>query len=139
MSDRAKEPVMSARYDKVIVLNAPSPPGFMAHKDSMGGFGQLFPEGATPFPPLDLVYLGSYLIDRGIDTEILESLAFELDRASLIERIGEALPSGGAGSLLVVRTSAPTLDWDLEILTEIAQTAPDLDIAVYGAVVPHVV
>jgi anaerobic magnesium-protoporphyrin IX monomethyl ester cyclase len=130
---------MSARYDKVIVLNAPSPPGFMAHKDSMGGFGQLFPEGSTPFPPLDLVYLGSYLIDRGIETEILECLALELGRGALVEHVRQALPSGGARSLLVLRTSAPTLDWDLEIVAEIAQTAPDLDVAVYGSVVPHVV
>jgi radical SAM superfamily enzyme YgiQ (UPF0313 family) len=111
----------------------------MAHKDSMGGFGQLYPEDATPFPPLDLVYLGSYLIDRGIQTEIVESMALELGRSALVEHMKSTLPSDGERSLVVLRTSAPTLDWDLEVLAEIAAALPGLAVAVYGSVVPHVV
>ena len=33
-----------------ILLNPPNPPGYVSNKDSMGGFGQLFHEGAPPFP-----------------------------------------------------------------------------------------
>jgi hypothetical protein len=37
----ATEQVMSpatTRFDKVIVMNPPSPPGYVSNKDSMGGF-----------------------------------------------------------------------------------------------------
>jgi uncharacterized radical SAM superfamily protein len=129
---------MPPRYDKVVVVNAPSPPGYMAHKDSMGGFGQLFDEHATPFPPLDLVYLGSYLIEQGVDAEIVECLALELGRGALVEHVRAVVGDVADRSLLVLRTSAPTLDWDLEIVREIAGAAPGLHVAVYGAVVPHV-
>ena len=44
-----------------ILLNPPNPPGYVSNKDSMGGFGQLFHEGAPPFPPLDLPYLAGAL------------------------------------------------------------------------------
>ncbi len=62
------------RYAKAYVVNPPSPPGYVSNKDSMGGFGQLFPTGATLFPPLDLVYLGSYLVEKGFPAEFLECL-----------------------------------------------------------------
>lgn len=138
MTETEKEHEMSPRYDNVIVVNAPSPPGYMSHKDSMGGFGQLFPEDSTPFPPLDLVYLGSYLIDNGVETEMLECLALELGREALVRHVHERV-GRGERALLVLRTSAPTLDWDLGILNDIAAQSPELDLAVYGAVVPHVV
>jgi hypothetical protein len=41
------------RFKKVMIINPPSPPGYVANKDSMGGFGQLFPIRGTRFPPLD--------------------------------------------------------------------------------------
>lgn len=128
---------MSERYRRVLVVNGPSPPGYVSQKDSMGGFGQLFPEGSTIFPPLDLVYLGSYLIDKGVDAEILECLALGLSKEGLVERV-RASVGAGESALLVVRTSAPTLDWDLGLIAEIKQVVPALDVAVYGNVVPHV-
>jgi len=124
------------RYDKVLVVNAPSPPGYVSNKDSMGGFGQLFPEGSSIFPPLDLVYLASYLVEHGREVDVLESLALELDREGLVERVGQSVNGGRA--LMVVRTSAPTLDWDLAIAAEAKELVPDLDVAIYGNVVQHV-
>jgi len=35
------------RFEKVIVLDPPSPTGFVSNKDSMDGFGQLFAESAA--------------------------------------------------------------------------------------------
>ncbi len=129
---------MEKRYDKVLAVNPPSPPGYMSHKDSMGGFGQLFPEGSSLFPPMDLVYLGSYLVENDVDAEIVECLALDLSRDGLREKVRSTVDGSSDRTLMVVRTSAPTLDWDLEICGEIKGELPDLDIAVYGPVVPHV-
>ena len=75
------------RYSTIFVVNPPSPPGYVANKDSMGGFGQLYPIGATLFPPLDLIYLGSNLNEQKFPVEILECLALGLNRAELVDRI----------------------------------------------------
>ena len=50
------------RFNRAILVNPPNPPGYTSNKDSMGGFGQLYPRGAPPFPPLDLPYLAAYLL-----------------------------------------------------------------------------
>jgi anaerobic magnesium-protoporphyrin IX monomethyl ester cyclase len=121
-------------FRKVVIINPPNPPKFISNKDSMGGFGQLFPLGATLFPPLDLFYLASYLVEKKHEVEMLESLAHDLDQERLLARI-----DGNSGpALIVVRTSAPTLDWDLSICEAIKQKAPDCQIAIYGPVVPSV-
>jgi radical SAM superfamily enzyme YgiQ (UPF0313 family) len=104
----------------------------------MGGFGQLFPLGATLFPPLDLVYLGSYLVEQGLPAEFLESLAMGIDRENLVRRIVEAAESVSLPVLVVVRTSAPTLDWDLEICREIKARHGNLRLLIYGPVIPSV-
>jgi magnesium-protoporphyrin IX monomethyl ester (oxidative) cyclase len=101
----------------------------------MGGFGQLFPVGATLFPPLDLIYLGTYLIEKGLPAEFLESLSMELDRDRLIARI-ESSP--GERVLAVVRTSAPTLDNDLAVCRDIKANRTNVEVLVYGPVVATV-
>jgi anaerobic magnesium-protoporphyrin IX monomethyl ester cyclase len=127
------------KFNRTVIVNPPSPVGYVSNKDSMGGFGQLFPIGATPFPPLDLIYLGSYLTEKGYALDLLESLALELDTERLIERIGDAAKANDAGPLLVVvRTSAPTLDWDMNVCREIKSSFPSVTLAVYGPVVPKV-
>jgi len=42
---------------KLIIVNPPNPAGYVSNKDSLGGFGQLYPTGAPPFPPVDIPYL----------------------------------------------------------------------------------
>jgi hypothetical protein len=37
-------------FSKVFSVNPPSPTGYMSNKDAMGGFGQLYPQGAPPAP-----------------------------------------------------------------------------------------
>jgi len=127
-------------FHKIIVINPPSPPGYVSNKDSMGGFGQLFPLGATLFPPLDLVYLASFLAENGISVEILECLGHELTQEALIEKLASCCKAVNKESaLLIFRTSAPTLDWDLSICREIKAKIPNLHIGIYGPVVLHVV
>jgi magnesium-protoporphyrin IX monomethyl ester (oxidative) cyclase len=103
----------------------------------MGGFGQLFAPGATFLPPLDLVYLTSYLAEREAPFEVFECLGLELTKELLIEKIA-SIPGADRG-LLVVRTSAPTLDWDLSVCQEIKAAVGNLRILVYGPVVSQVV
>src|SRR6202521_2754837 len=120
-------------YSRIFVVNPPSPPGYVSNKDSMGGFGQLFPTGAALFPPLDLIYLGSYLVEQGLPVELLECLALGLTRDQLMDRIASTEPA-----LAVIRTSGPTLDWDLAICREIKGRAPAIHVLVYGPVVASV-
>lgn len=126
------------KFTKAIVVNLPSPDGYVSNKDSMGGFGQLFPIGATPFPPLDLIYLASYLAEKGHSFEVLECLALELDREQLTQKILALSNSESGQPLVVIRTSAPTLDWDLGICQEIKRRVPGAVLAIYGPVVPKV-
>jgi anaerobic magnesium-protoporphyrin IX monomethyl ester cyclase len=127
------------KFTQVIVVNPPSPTGYVSNKDSMGGFGQLFPIGATPFPPLDLIYLASYLAEKNYPLTVMESLAHELTKEQLVEKIATLTAAGHeTEALVVMRTSAPTLDWDLSICGAIKSTAPNARLAVYGPVVPKV-
>ncbi len=74
------------RFHQVIAVNPPSPPGWVANRDSMGGYGQLYPIGATPSPPLDLPYLAGYLAAKGVPVEVLEAQGLDLDLESLVEQ-----------------------------------------------------
>ena len=79
------------RFEKVVVVNPPSPPGYVANRDSMGGYGQLYPIGATPFPPLDLPYLAAFLAEKGIAVEVLEAVGLGFE----VERVSQAYPEHG--------------------------------------------
>ncbi len=125
------------RFTKTITVNPPSPDGYVSNKDSMGGFGQLFPIGATPFPPLDLIYLASYLVEKEFPVSIIECLAHEMNKEQLIERI-ESICHAEEAPLVIIRTSAPTLDWDLGICGEIKTKVPGARLGIYGPVVPKV-
>lgn len=126
------------RFDKVLLVNPPNPPGYVSNKDSMGGFGQLFPPGATFMPPLDLVYLASVLEAKGIPIQVLECLGGRLNREQAVEQAVEML-AGAKSGLVLVRTSGPTLDWDINFCAELKTRQPECRIAMYGAIVPHVV
>src|SRR3974377_1593715 len=107
----------TTRFSRAIVLNPPNPPGYVSNKDSHGGYGELYPRGAPPFPPLDLAYLATSLLHEGIAVEVIEAGALVLDRNELTSRI---IAQGDlAQAMLLVRTSLPTLDWDLEICREL--------------------
>ena len=127
------------RFSKVIVINPPSPIGYVSNKDSMGGFGQLFPIGATPFPPLDLIYLGSYLAEKNYSLRIFECLAQELTKEQLTKEIAAlSVPENETPLLIVVRTSAPTLDWDIAVCRDLKKRVSNACFGIYGPVVPKV-
>src|SRR6266576_3037301 len=58
------------RFKTVIVINPPSPPGCVVNRDSHGGYGQLYPLGATILPPLDIPYLAGYLSEKQVPLKI---------------------------------------------------------------------
>jgi hypothetical protein len=127
------------RFAKAILVNPPSPQGYVINKDSMGGFGQLYPTGVTILPPLDLPYLAGYLADKDMPLEVLECQGLDLAPEQLARRVAEISKGEKAGpSLVVVRTSAPTLDWDLAACAQVKKAAPHAALAIYGPVVPHV-
>src|SRR5260370_12025382 len=68
------------RFKTVVVVNPPSPPGYVANRDSMGGYGQLYPIGAPILPPLDVPYLVGYLESKNVPFEVLESQGLGLSR-----------------------------------------------------------
>lgn len=127
------------RFEKVLVVNPPSPPGFTANRDSMGGFGQLYAATATVLPPLDVPYLAAFLDAKKIPLTVIEAEGLHLDTASLTKRIQQiAQESPAAARLAVVRTSLPSLDWDLSVCEAMKAADPLLKTAIFGPVVPHV-
>jgi anaerobic magnesium-protoporphyrin IX monomethyl ester cyclase len=122
------------RFSRAILINPPHPPGYVSNKDSMGGFGQLFPRGAPPFPPLDLPYLAAFLMREAVEVDVIEAGALDLSCAELLEAIDSK--DTGSGSLAVIRTSLPTIDWDLDVCAQIRSRCGGLRIALYGGAVP---
>ncbi|MCC6500695.1 MAG: radical SAM protein [Anaerolineales bacterium] len=127
------------QFDKILLVNPPNPPGYVSNKDSMGGFGQLYPPGATFMPPVDLVYLAGHLEAKGIPVQVMECLGERLDQGKAVEKAGQLLDESRGSALLVVRTSGPTLDSDVAFCAEVKARQPLVKIAIYGAIVPHVV
>lgn len=126
------------RFAKVLVVNPPSPPGYTANRDSMGGFGQLYSEHATTLPPLDLPYLAAYLDEKQASLEVLEAEGLNLNREQVAERVQEITNSNTGRVLVAVRTSLPTLDFDLTVCQAMKKASPSLAVAIFGPVVPHV-
>jgi len=125
---------MTMRFKRAIIVNPPHPPGYVSNKDSMGGFGQLFPRGAPPFPPLDLPYLAAYLLREDFAVSVIEAGALDLSSAEVCDAIASEDP--GDGTLVVIRTSLPTIDWDLEVCAQIRLRSPRLPLVLFGGAVP---
>ncbi len=131
--------ITRTRFSAVVVLNPPSPPGYFANRDSHGGYGQLYPSGATIMPPWDVPYLVAYLEEKKVPVEVIEAQGLGLTREQVAERvarIAHANPPGG--TLIVARTALPSLDWDLSVCAAIKSAAPNVCIGVFGSVVDHV-
>src|SRR5712671_3294461 len=108
--------VAPMRFKTVIVINPPSPPGYVANRDSMGGYGQLYPIGAPLLPPLDVPYLAAYLAEKNVPLEVLETQGLDLTPQQLSEQVAKLAHEGEPGQiLLVVRTALPSLDWELSV------------------------
>lgn len=122
------------KFDNAVLINPPNPPGYRSNKDSMGGFGQLYPPSAPPFPPLDLPYLAACLLREGFRPRVIEAGALDLSPAQLCDRL--RTEDTGGRTLIMVRTSLPTIDWDLAVCMEIRRTMPQATIGLYGGAVP---
>jgi anaerobic magnesium-protoporphyrin IX monomethyl ester cyclase len=124
------------KFSRAILVNPPHPPGYVSNKDSHGGFGDLFPRGAPPFPPLDLPYLAAYLLREGFEVEVIEAGALDLSCVQTCEAIDAKGGGDPDRTLAVIRTSLPTIDWDLDVCAEIRRRSPGLRIARCGSAVP---
>lgn len=125
------------RFLRALVINPPNPAGYVSNKDSMGGFGQLYPAGAPPFPPLDIPYLGAFLLEQGLEVEVIEAGALQLSTDAVVDRLRQN--AGGASALVLVRTSLPTVDWDLEFCRALKARGAAATVALFGPAVPSLV
>src|SRR5258707_10553106 len=104
------------RFKTVVIVNPPSPPGYVANRDSMGGYGQLYPIGAPILPPLDVPYLAAYLAEKNAPLTVLETQGLDLTPQQLCEQVAKLAQESEPGQiLLVVRVALPSLDWDLSV------------------------
>jgi radical SAM superfamily enzyme YgiQ (UPF0313 family) len=103
----------------------------------MGGFGQLYSSDADPFPPLDIPYLAGFLAHYNIPVSICDADALDLTPEQCARQVSESC-TGSGQSLVILRTAAPTLDWDLSVAATIKGGCANSRLAVYGPVVSHV-
>jgi hypothetical protein len=69
----------------IIIVNPPNPPNSVSNKDMMGGFGQLYPSGATTkIPPIDLLYSAALLKKGNLSFDIVDCLIMDYDNPKLI-------------------------------------------------------
>ena len=128
------------RFEKIAIVNPPSPPGYVANRDSMGGYGQLYPLGVTVLPPLDIPYLAAYVVEKNISLDVLEAQGLNLGRDQLAKQVAKiAAESRPARTLVPVRVALCSLDWDLSVCAALKQAAPEVAIAVYGSILPQVI
>lgn len=124
-------------FAKAVIVNPPNPVGYMSNKDSMGGFGQLYPKGAPPFPPLDLAYLAGVLLDAGHECAVVEAGALDLSVEQALRAIGA---SGNLEhALVLVRTSLPTIDVDLAFCRSLRSLGTLGAVALFGPPVPSLI
>ena len=127
-------------FDRVVVVNPPSPPGYVANRESHGGYGQLYPFGA-PIPiSLDFAYLVGYLSEHSIPLDVLEAQGLHLGSDQVVASVTALVERRPLERILIVaRTALCCLDWDLSVCNSIKKSAPSVEVAVYGAVINDIV
>jgi hypothetical protein len=120
-------------FRKAILVNPPNPPGFVSNKDSMGGFGQLYHAGAPPLPPLDMPYLAAVVGEHGFEVSVIEAGALGLSVAETVAAVRRAGPD--ADALVLLRTSLPTIDWDLGFAAELRAQLGGAGLGIFGPAV----
>ncbi len=86
----------------------------------MAGLGQLFPAAAkTRIPPLDLLSSAAVLRERSLPFHLIECLGEGIRREELLNHIRPL-----DASIIAIRTSLPSLEWDLAIAGEIKSELP---------------
>src|SRR5438128_3248862 len=136
---KPKDSYNSMRFKRVIVINPPSPPGYVANRESHGGYGQLYPVGTTNFPPLDVPYLAGYLHEKQIPLEVLDGQGHSLGPEELATRVQMLANENRSEKILViVRVALCCLDWDLSVCSKIKGTCGDISLAIWGPVLSKV-
>lgn len=104
----------------ITIINPPNPPGGVSNKDTMGGFGQIYPPGSKhSFPPLDMLHAAGVLRKKGITPDVIDCLGLGWDLGELLLGLSEREPS-----LIAIRTSAPTFSWDMRVARILKMTTP---------------
>lgn len=116
---------------KILFINPPNPPEKISNKDMMGGFGQSYSGKApTKIPALDLLYSATVCKKQGETVKVIDCLADDLNAQQLALKAKEFNPQ-----LIAVRTSTPTIGFDLNVAEKIKHALPKAKIAFFG---PHV-
>lgn len=111
----------------IYLVNPPCPPGSVSNKDTMGGLGQLYPAGTpTIMPPIDLPYLAALFREHRLSCVTLDCLGSGMDAGDLLLALKRNRPR-----LVALRTSLPSLEWDLK-LAELIRTVVDTELIMFG-------
>lgn len=117
-------------HQSVLMVNPPDPPGYVSNKDSMGGLGQLYHvESTVRMPPIDIPYTASCLRSNGIPVDVIESHGSDLDLRNCTRKIEKR--DLDRSTIIAVRTSVPTIEWDLKVVKEIREVS-DSRILMFG-------
>jgi anaerobic magnesium-protoporphyrin IX monomethyl ester cyclase len=112
----------------MFIINPPCPVDSVSNKDTMGGLGQLYPAGtAVKMPPIDLPYLVAVMRERNLSCTVLECLGSGMDISSLLLRLKKEKPR-----VIALRTSLPSLEWDLRVAELINALIGDSEIVLFG-------
>lgn len=114
----------------ILLLNPPNPDNSVSNKDMMAGFGQLYPQGAREkIPPIDMAYAAALLRQVNMDVFVIDCLGSDWDLDALLVNLSDVKPS-----MVAIRTSTPTVEWDLFVAQQVKITTGS-KILMYG---PHV-
>ena len=73
-------------------------------------------------------------MERNLDVDVIEAGALDLSIAEVSRRL-QADPTVSS-ALILVRTSLPTIDWDLEVCRQLKIECAPAGVAIFGAAVP---
>lgn len=114
----------------ITIINPPNPPNVVSNKDTMGGLGQVYSStGKNSLPPLDVPYAAALLKSRGIPVQVIDCMGLDWEISRLILFLQDQ-----KSEFIVIRTSTPTYDWDMQV-AQIIKKVIDTKIIVFG---PHV-
>ncbi|WP_319410103.1 radical SAM protein [uncultured Desulfosarcina sp.] len=114
-----------------LIVNPPSPPGYIANKDVMGGLGQLYgPDAKTRIPPIDMVYVAACLKNNKTPFTVIDCLGDDLSLSDFLKKVGGFRPE----TFIAVRTSMPTFAWDLKVSEHLKEIMPEAKIIFFGSV-----
>lgn len=94
----------------ILIINPPSPPGVTSNKDTMGGIGQVYQGNVSSLTPLDILFEASILQEHSQAFKLYDCLTLEWDSSVLVTNVCD-----NPSDFIFIRTSLPTLEWDLSI------------------------